>query len=480
MYTYSISSQSSSSSSSSASTSISIQQSRHQPHQPNQNTKSKIRHPSHRSYSSNIITSVLSKTSLDILSKINHITHDILSKLNQETDPSITFRSSNTSTIAIIGTSTMTTKSINNLSTCRSYTSTLLILSYIQTLIQRCKSTTTREIYYHYVTHFRSQRECDNVINEVCLLLQVNSRAQLGLYASPKGWFCGSIVIKERKHRNCHHSRSDVDWGNNDIDDYEVEDNYNVISGMTSSSNQGIPITREWIMRSHSSISSSSSQLSSTSNSRSNHDFTIQSNAKCILVVEKEGIFLRLTEDRFHERYPCIIVTGKGYPDIATRALVHVLHNELGPDVPIYGICDCNPFGVSVLQTFYKGSDNRHGDGGDRYSVPIQWIGLKPSFVYKLKEQNLLPKEVFQMLTDLDKKKIEKLCHESNDFIHRRHDYNSRNIIDYDDYVDELESMTDLGLKVELESLNWLGIDYITGWLLEVLISNEKYDREDI
>ncbi len=41
-------------------------------------------------------------------------------------------------------------------------------------------------------------------------------------------------------------------------------------------------------------------------------DFTIQSDASCIIVVEKEGIYSRLSEDRFFDRIPCILVTGKG------------------------------------------------------------------------------------------------------------------------------------------------------------------------
>jgi hypothetical protein len=44
----------------------------------------------------------------------------------------------------------------------------------------------------------------------------------------------------------------------------------------------------------------------------------------------------------------------------------------------------------------------------DRYHVPIQWLGLRPSHVAELKGE--LPREVYQHLTELDRRKIEKLC----------------------------------------------------------------------
>ena len=81
---------------------------------------------------------------------------------------------------------------------------------------------------------------------------------------------------------------------------------------------------------------------------------------KAIIIIEKEGIFRRLCEDNFttnklssilgtslihslthslltHEQPDLLhIVTGCGFPDIATRALVSVLSRKY-PLIPIYG-----------------------------------------------------------------------------------------------------------------------------------------------
>ena len=45
----------------------------------------------------------------------------------------------------------------------------------------------------------------------------------------------------------------------------------------------------------------------------------IRSDAQFIILVEKEAAYMRLAEDRFYNQYPCIVITGKGQPDVATR-----------------------------------------------------------------------------------------------------------------------------------------------------------------
>ena len=47
---------------------------------------------------------------------------------------------------------------------------------------------------------------------------------------------------------------------------------------------------------------------------------SIQSDALFILLVEKDAAFMRLAEDRFYNTYPCIIMTAKGQPDVASRS----------------------------------------------------------------------------------------------------------------------------------------------------------------
>ena len=214
---------------------------------------------------------------------------------------------------------------------------------------------------------------------------------------------------------------------------------------------QGLLITQEWI---------------NASECRDDEqEFSIPSNARCILVIESEGVYLRFSRMRFYDRIPCILVTAKGFPDIATRALVHRLANKL--NIPVCGLCDCNPFGLRVLHTYEWGSIRQGVDGGDRYSVPIRWVGLKPSHVHAL--QGHLPQNAYQRLTDLDKRQLDKLCDERHP-IHYDH-------IDGNVRIDELRFMQSTGYKVELEKLYWLGADYIFDYVqnaIEGILANQE------
>lgn len=64
----------------------------------------------------------------------------------------------------------------------------------------------------------------------------------------------------------------------------------------------------------------------------------IQSDALFILLVEKDAAFMRLAEDRFYNHYPCIIITAKGQPDVASRHAcprdVHKTRGHTGKSVP--------------------------------------------------------------------------------------------------------------------------------------------------
>ena len=315
----------------------------------------------------------------------------------------------------------------------RSLTSTAMVMAYCHSLLKNRRTNTTREVYYAYVTHFRSQRECDAVIQDCVLLLGVPRRC-LGLKASPKGWFCGDIQIYQPQ-----------------TDPSSQEDHHHVVDGTTvllHASSQGIPIGNEWLER--------------------KKGFSISTKrARCLILIEKEGIYDRLCQDRFFDKYPCILATGKGFPDLATRAFAHTVHHEL--EIPVFGLCDHNPYGISVLNTYLYGSERRGVDGGDRFSVPIGWIGLRPSQVVRL--QSKLPLQSLQRMTKRDLKRLNETLLKEN------HPWINSNDTEY--RIKELHKMRELGYKVELEALNWIDADYCSKLLLEILEAYETGNLEE-
>lgn len=162
----------------------------------------------------------------------------------------------------------------------------------------------------------------------------------------------------------------------------------------------------------------------------------------------------------------CVLVTGKGFPDLATRALVHTLYNEL--KIPVLGLCDGNPYGISVLAMYHCAGNRMGVDGGTRFGVPIKWLGLRPSHVAELEDE--LPKTVFQKLTELDYKRADALLDETNPFL------NGEN---REERQDEILAMQDGGYKVELEALYWIGPDYMSSWVEGMLVQIDEEGEEN-
>jgi len=62
---------------------------------------------------------------------------------------------------------------------------------------------------------------------------------------------------------------------------------------------------------------------------------------------------MRLSEDRFYKRFPCIIITAKGQPDVATRLFLKKLKTEL--NIPVLALVDSDPYGLKILSVYMSG-----------------------------------------------------------------------------------------------------------------------------
>ena len=113
--------------------------------------------------------------------------------------------------------------------------------------------------------------------------------------------------------------------------------------------------------------------------------------ACCVLVVEKETVFRRAVaagldrKRRRGTRLPagCIVITGKGYPDHATRAFLHGLHAAF-PRLKIFGLCDYNPDGVAILSTYrwgYAKDGSNAQCWGPRHAVPLAYLGVHAAHI---------------------------------------------------------------------------------------------------
>ena len=217
--------------------------------------------------------------------------------------------------------------------------------------------------------------------------------------------------------------------------------------------------------------------------------------AECVLVVEKDSIFRRLVDDRFTERkLPCVVVTGCGFPDLATRALVQRVVEFL--QVPCYCLTDYNPHGMALMLTYKYGTSKL---GLERHcSCPtLRWLGLRAAHVRRASDgvgygdawnheddreledeethrtrrsANLrpLPADCFQAFSSRDRAVLAGL--ERRLVVQRSPGLSQ-----------EIQQMHATEVKVEIESLYCHGFDYLSTFIHERILCHEyEYGMDNL
>lgn len=169
----------------------------------------------------------------------------------------------------------------------------------------------------------------------------------------------------------------------------------------------------------------------------------LQSDAAFILLVEKDAAFMRLAEDRFYNKYPCIIITAKGQPDVATRLFLRKCREDLR--LPVLGLVDSDPYGLKILSVYMSGSKNMSYDSANLTTPDIKWLGVRPSDLDKYD----IPEQCRLELKDADRKTAEELLTEP--FIIRNPAWKA-----------ELELMLKRKEKAEIQALSSYGFQYLT------------------
>ncbi|KAK4953657.1 endodeoxyribonuclease [Elasticomyces elasticus] len=104
---------------------------------------------------------------------------------------------------------------------------------------------------------------------------------------------------------------------------------------------------------------------------------------KWILVIEKEASFRSIAASSFWDTVASegVLITGKGYPDIATRALLRYLctpspHNGFASP-PCYALVDFDPDGLAIMSVYKHGSAALAHESADLRVPQLQWLGLR-------------------------------------------------------------------------------------------------------
>ncbi|KAH7831861.1 putative Meiotic recombination protein SPO11 [Monocercomonoides exilis] len=291
------------------------------------------------------------------------------------------------------------------------------VLSIIHKLLVENKRTTKRDLFYMDVGLFQTQSTSNAAIEELASFLKV-PRYSLNVFASPKGLVIGNVSFNEDGSRTT------------------LGHSHHLINPQTTYSH-------------------------------------FSSTASFVLIVEKDAIFQSLINERYDVTANCIIVTGKGYPDLKTLNFLHQLSCDC-PDLPFYVLVDADPFGIDILLLYSYGPvvclcyslriyfiihNSKERIDREELCVPsITWIGLYPS---ELSHSSPIPIPKGAMLpfTTKDQSRMDALVKRAKD--------NKINL----QWSQEIMCMNQNKIKAEIESLSAISLNFITQTYLPLKLS---------
>uniref|UniRef100_A0A3P8T883 DNA topoisomerase (ATP-hydrolyzing) n=1 Tax=Amphiprion percula TaxID=161767 RepID=A0A3P8T883_AMPPE len=264
------------------------------------------------------------------------------------------------------------------------------IISVIYRLVQSNSYATKRDIYYNNTQLFGSQRTVDTIVDDISCLLKIPRRS-LHVLATSKGLISGHLCYLEEDGTriNCHSILCTA---------------YTVCLSVCD----------------------------------------IVSSAKFIMIVEKDATFQRLLDDDFCTKLsPCIIITGKGVPDVNSRLMVRKLWDVL--QIPIFALVDADPHGIEIMCIYKYGSVAMSFEAHSLTVPSVMWLGLLPSDLQRLR----VPEEALIPLSKKDEGKL-------NSLLKRPY------LTSQPDWQKEMELMQQSKVKAEIQSLAAIAPDFLT------------------
>ncbi|XP_003339751.1 meiotic recombination protein SPO11 isoform X2 [Monodelphis domestica] len=268
----------------------------------------------------------------------------------------------------------------------------LKILSMIYKLVQSNTYATKRDIYYTDIQLFGNQKIVDNIINDISCMLKV-PRRNLHILSTSKGLIAGSLSY--------------------------IEEDGTKVNCTCGSTAVAVPSNIQGIRN-------------------------LITNAKFLLIVEKDATFQRLLDDNFCNKLsPCIIITGKGVPDLNTRLLVKKLWDTF--HLPIFTLVDADPHGIEIMCIYKYGSMSMSFEAHNLTVPTIRWLGLLPSDIKRLN----VPRGTLIPLTKQDQMKLDSIL---------KRPY----ITCQPFWKKEMEIMAELKMKAEIQALTFISSDYLS------------------
>ncbi|KAM3134575.1 hypothetical protein pb186bvf_013389 [Paramecium bursaria] len=182
----------------------------------------------------------------------------------------------------------------------------LQIMRNIINNLNTCRFSSKRELYYQNLYIFENQEQVNKIIQQISYQLQVR-RKQLKIVSASKGLVCGALQIETSE----------------------------MILDLCSLAFQGKGMNITEFM----------------------DECIMNITGKTILVVEKETVYFRiLQEQNIQLLKQIVLITGKGYPCVATKCFIKLLQT-MHPQIPICYLGDHDPHGFQIYLYYKYGNE---------------------------------------------------------------------------------------------------------------------------
>ncbi|MDI9609296.1 MAG: DNA topoisomerase IV subunit A [Candidatus Verstraetearchaeota archaeon] len=315
----------------------------------------------------------------------------------------------------------MSERRFNDISEVRSFMQTLLLARGIYEALQHDDHPTIRDLYY-YTLHtiegtnietFNSQDESNNIFQDIEVMTGL-LREQMGVVAESRGALVGEIVLQSKGNK--------IDCSKFGIGAFNI------------------PSLCDQIQ-------------------------IVSVDADYVLVVEKDAIFQRLNDYEFWRRNKCVLITGKGQADRATRRMVRRLNEEWG--LPVYVLTDADPFGWYIYSTYRAGSISLSYESFRLACPDAKFLGLTMTDLEKYE----VPKDHLIKANEMDIKRAKELLVRDPKTKKPRYPwfYESKR------WRQEIHLFLDRRVKAEIEAKSSKGFRFLSDVYLPEKLANKDW-----
>ncbi len=348
---------------------------------------------------------MVAKKSPEVIEKIREEADDVYRRIRKNKKPqmklpirslsNVNYKPS-TGFFQLNGKTKIRTLTVN---TVKTFAQTLKMLAMSKDLIGTARHSTKREAYYQAynwgAAAFAAQEESDAVMDDVEAMLGVN-REQLRFRADEHGGeVAGELVVIDK--------------------DRKTGEPIEIDCTRFGSGAYSVPTVVE--------------------------DLKFKTKAKFILAVETKGMFERLVEEDFYDKYHCILISMGGVPSRACRRFIRRLSDTR--KIPVYVFTDGDPYGYfNIYRTLKVGSGNAAHLNEFFCAPQARFLGVTPEDIieYDLPTHPLKEVDIKRAMDAL----------KNDPFI--KH---------YKTWQDAVLKMLKMGVRVEQQALAKHGLEFV-------------------